>query len=101
MLTSLRRGATKVGTIHKSSALGSRSIVTFIDSDERSDWEIAEFINYTQTVGQDDYPHYKKEYLSPSQKRGMRANRAEGRKSNHNVRGLVQFIQLKQDMKYS
>jgi hypothetical protein len=78
-----------------------RSVVTFIDDNEKAEWETAEFINYTNTVGQDEFPHYRKEYLSPSEKRGMKANKAEGKKSNQRVRGLVQFIQLKQEMKYS
>jgi hypothetical protein len=77
-----------------------RSVVTFMDSHERADWELSEFLSYTRNVGQDDFPYYRKTNQTPSQKRAMRVNKFEGRESNKKVRGLVRFIQLKQDMKY-
>ena len=97
----LTAGRPLAGTLSRNGgAAQQRSVVTFIDSYEKPNWEVSEFVSYSNSCGQDEYPFYRKEYLMPSEKRKMRANRADGRVSNKNVRGLVKFIQLKQDMKY-
>ena len=94
--------ATLVGKsmLTKPSSLAARSIVTFVDSDENPDWALAEFVSYSNSVGQDEYVFYRKTHLTSARKRVMRANKAQGRLSNDKVRSLVKFIQLKQDMKY-
>ena len=75
--------------------------MTFFDSYEKAEWEVAEFNSYARWIGQDEYPFFRKTHRTAAQKRAMQQNRYDGRISNMKVYGLVKFIQLKQDMKYA
>ena len=69
------------------------------DDEHWVDWiQMGKYVSSSNA--QDNYPYYRREYMKPKEKRYMRANRVLGKRSNKAVRGLVQFIDLKRDLKY-
>ena len=60
-----------------------------------------EFPFHATSVGQDEYPFWRKEHMKKSEKRYNRARGKVGKLANYRVRGLVEFIEHKRKYKYT
>ncbi len=78
-----------------------RTALTFIASYEDTKTSMRNFGNHLNKCGSDEYPGFRKEYMKPKEKRYRRNKAAVGKKANHKVRGLVDFIEFKRANKYN
>ena len=95
-LVGVRGGAASLGSVQPQ-----RTAVTFIASYEDTKTSMRNFGNHLNKCGSDEYPGFRKEYMKPKEKRYRRNKATVGKKANHKVRGLVDFINFKRANKYN
>lgn len=73
-----------------------RPITIYLSPDDPdAERDMNQFAIRSELMGSDPYPHHRKEHFKRSAKRYNIQNKKIGRRANHKVRGLVDFINLK------
>jgi len=61
--------------------------------------EFRKFISEIEGSSADEHPGWRKEHLKPNEVRQRKLNKLSGKRSVNKVRGILDFIELKGDLK--
>jgi hypothetical protein len=110
LLTTRSRSLATVmrGAMTSSSSRGITYVIDFTEPKEPGQWagyrpykdnHFRKFTAQLEEASCDPYPGWRKEHLKPNHKRQMKINKINGRRSNNKVKGIIDLIEFKRDIK--